>query len=347
MSEQPLIPEVLDLQAVDGPAFRQWLVDARNVVAPEDPVDGFDSRSNFVMETSWVYGGEPDGAGHRFPRPSDKPELIDYGLRKAQQASDPHNAAIIASATVVIVHPFHDRNAGLSREMYKHLVTGKPIAALQSQNGHPGSDIDFGRVWDRLLGMVARIRDREVCTAMGVDYNLISHQRVATHLQDDNLNEVERVTLTGVETIGLTPEEVGDLVDVIGADKFGNTYGKDTPGLNYAVAAMSRTHESVRKINQEVGRAHVFNLRTFLSTVTPEEKKLFISKLWEYRREAARASIDLLSDDGGGAKWADYKGSRITLRDYIIARMNHLKPEGRSDADLLGQAALAAQRVVS
>lgn len=341
MSESSTNPNQLTVHDLTPESFHRELIGIRNTVAPDEPVMGFDANKNVIGQG---VNGEIDGAGHRFPRGSDKLALLDYGLERAQAAANPADANIIAAATVVIVHPFLEANGRTTRAFYRKLQHNTPVTAAPREQGQlqdlaARAEIDLGSALNS-DPQVRSFREQLICHETGLDFRKRNGRRVRVHRRGDNLTDLDRIALNEAQTAGLTEEEVADLSAAIGGDKFGNTYGTDTDGLSFASVAME-TEGTVGDFVTDRGSFSLFDLQAYLESATPKEKKQFVDKLWQYRRLSAKAEIDLLSDEVGGSSLAVIKGEQMSVRDYVLGKMNHLKTP-KTAARIAGRAAITA-----
>lgn len=278
---------------------------------PPDPLTDFDADKNTLhtgMEgMTWV--------SHRFPRATDKMELFDYAVTKAQACEDPANGALLLSTAVLVIHPFEDGNGRVARAFYSDLMGAKrPDEANRAGNaGAARKYIDLGSVFsgEEMIEFV----NNYSYTQRGMEYDSTSEIGL--------LDEIEEASIPTLLE-GLGEEERSDLTDALG---FEDPSTIDKPGLLFSSSLLMKNNPNLTELVEEnqTTEKRLITIHSLLSASTLEEKKEFVAGLWDYRKLQAQAAIDFLSDDYGGEKTVNtLPGGAIKLRDFVLQKTTNL-----------------------
>ncbi len=313
------VPAAQEIPAYSVDNFKAHLLELHNQLLPAAPLTDFDANKNYMGQG---IAGAMDGAAIRYPKRSDKMELLAYAVEEAQKCEDPRDGALLLAASVVATHPFVDGNGRVSRALYSDLMGVERSDEISSARNFDSGDanrqrIDLGTAFTQ-DEWLSRWSAHYPYLLSGVPHEDL---RVVIYKKDIK-DDIEATTLTEDALSGLDTEERVDLVSAIGADEFGNTYATDLEGLMFAAALLVKNFPDLKDYVKPQGKGSIINIHELLPSLAVEQKKKFVAALWQYRKFRAQAVIDFLSDETGSEVIT--AGGRIAVRSLVIERTNNL-----------------------
>lgn len=321
-------------------AMNRWARKGKND-APGLEAEGFTRDGRYAVSERKV--------PHIYPGPEDYMDVLEYGFKKAQEAEDVQDAALIMSSAIVASHPFNDGNGRTSRVVYGELSAGitpdNEAFDMLNASTKPG-DLDIGaRSVD--IGSFARNNPDLYSIAVDAIYrrgDITRFNGQFTGLNFDRDEETGRyLDVTNRMIEGLSPSQISWLDDVyanLRGLNFDRTQIVDTPGADpafrYAISSASEKFpgflQKFRVGNPDVvGNAQQLDVEAVLNSGNIDFVKAIADGAREFYKQYAMSIIDMVGGDLSNELIDAPGGGKMTVKNRIIETSNNFLSENIQD----------------